>query len=211
MDTSEPALSCTTSPGTKIKLRRRDEPGKDNIIRRNLDNLKRNSVKKKIAQALYYGISPNDTTDDSICNFKKPVHARLGKRRFFRFPNTTTISLPPKNPRYFKRFQRPSRNFTYTAQSRLMRLRQDINGLHTQSRKFKLQRNNVNPTNLVVRVPNKPRVDMRHSIRAELDPTLQKEIIIIQKNTNQHQEVGDDPMLVTSTNITVNERFTLQG
>lgn len=70
-------------------------------IQQNIENLKKRSAKKLVAQALYYGTegeSPlaRDVSEDN--GYKPPVHQRLGLKRQYRVPvlGTNTSSIGPK-------------------------------------------------------------------------------------------------------------------
>ncbi|XP_025834571.1 uncharacterized protein LOC112905750 isoform X2 [Agrilus planipennis] len=206
--------NTVTSTPKSVTLRRPKDVGivtKTKKIQENLKTLEKNTEKKRIAQALYYGEpgqSPlTRTTVITNQEIKKPVHARLGKKvRLYRAPLIFNNNRIIKSKNRFQRSNTGVRRL-FSVQGRIQKIREQqilqrqnmVDGQQIvstrPSNKIRLQRTRpitpLKPTNLTVQVTNNknsPRFDTsssgiaRHNPLGCLNPKLQAEIKFLQRS-----------------------------
>ncbi|KAK9888909.1 hypothetical protein WA026_001130 [Henosepilachna vigintioctopunctata] len=183
---------------------------RDEMIRTNLMHLEQNIIKKKIAQAHFY--DKQIECAPLVCNFqdKVPIHNRLGlfnvnKHKVPLFETNTNSFSKNKRIRKYKNRRR------YTAQDRLLKIRQqqNINRSPMLFTKSFLRRilMGCNIPSLKMELVK----DMKHSeisrFKLCLDHVYQEQIRQIQLSHPRQIIHGVHPIIPVATNITMNERF----
>lgn len=202
------------------------------MIQRNLSSLKENIRKKQLAQDMYYqgasnsrsplirGNAPTNVTT----NNKPPVHNRLGRKmnqnqnqnqNQNKFKNNRKQNVNNSNNNTGFRQNKSPRVINLKKRVRLQRPNNNNNqGNFVQVpaqqkiilRKARPRMNNVNPMNYTVEVKNN--VPAKH--HTELNPRLQAEIKLIQRNSQIHeivQPIPIHPVGSGTTKTTLNDRF----
>ncbi|XP_017773177.1 PREDICTED: uncharacterized protein LOC108560230 [Nicrophorus vespilloides] len=212
----------------KIVLKRQ----RQNVIQQNLEHLEQHTLKKKFAQQKYYeskaGISPLKKK-----YAQQPVHDRLGS-------NSPTSQVPVSNnvrktQKLKQRVAAPNngiitrryRQFTNSnliklkAQNRLNVIKQNGNielngnprGKVILKRNRVLNKSNVKPLNLTIQLKNTEENGTkyrRHSMKASLNPKLQKEIQIVQSQCTENCVVPNMTIALRDvgyTKMSLHERF----